>query len=554
MDQAGRQARTLRRHEESEAEIDRVRKEESKQLTFRPDIHAQQAALRGNNNSTVAKSQKMLRRRQKAAAAAMPQNSERNNSETVQFATPGGPGQKRSPERDPFLSRAAYTQKLVSPSSNGIPKQEPAPEATTTAQSPLLTEKKAWVDRLKRENAQLVEMLSVARSAKQQVMKAAERLDIEQSKSAANKLAAAEQDLEHLIAALPIATKFPSDDAENAEDSLAGSAANESTGLAAVPPSAANDSAASAQLHSTLTRLLFRLRSNQMTIFERSLEAARYAEDAFLDGHTKSATTAVQQLRDVVQYLDLGDFFDEKWGEGSIDVLRRRYIAMHTGMSGAGAEAAKEDEASVTEADMAAKDEEIAQLKEQMAELEKSNSKLTKMNTALRNNVNSLRAKKRDATPGNGTDTPGRKVTQAGSFSTPQQQGVESPVRGDVSEQPSWNGLSGEWAKLCWTRLVEKTTTMVKEEPLADRLPPQVISEIAEYVATELSSHFSQMLKPVIDAEFGVNSAGGPLSAHDTPRAAGICNQLLEHPAVTSEITPHIKMALTYVTSRSSSP
>ena len=82
----------------------------------------------------------------------------------------------------------------------------------------------------------------------------------------------------------------------------------------------------------------------------------------------------------------------------------------------------------------------------------------------------------------------------------------------------------------------------------------QVISEIAEYVATELSSHFSQMLKPVIDAEFGVNSAGGPLSAHDTPRAAGICNQLLEHPAVTSEITPHIKMALTYVTSRSSSP
>ena len=71
MDQAGRQARTLRRHEESEAEIDRVRKEQNKQLTFRPDIHAQQAALRGNNNSTVAKSQKMLRRRQKAAAAAM---------------------------------------------------------------------------------------------------------------------------------------------------------------------------------------------------------------------------------------------------------------------------------------------------------------------------------------------------------------------------------------------------------------------------------------------------------------------------------------------------
>jgi hypothetical protein len=285
---------------------------------------------------------------------------------------------------------------------------------------------------------------------------------------------------------------------------------------------------------------------------ERSLEAARYAEDAFLEGHPKSATTAVQQLRDVVQYLDLGQFFHEKWGEGSLDVLRRRYIAMHTGSTRAQTEKQEDEDTKLAKAhEAAAKETEISQLKQRIAELENDVIDLTRKNKAMQNNVLRLKAKKRDgAAPG----TPGKVTTQA-TTSPPMFQGVESPVgNAEPTEEPSWNGLSGDLAKLCWARLVDKTTGMVRQEPLADRLTPQVISEVAEYVATELSSQFSMHLKPHIEAELGANSAAVALSESDVPRATEICDHLLEDSSMTSEITPLIKMALTYVQSRSSSP
>ena len=131
---------------------------------------AQQAALRGNNNSTVAKSQKMLRRRQRQPRRRC-RRSERNNSETVQFAHLVVRSEAL-PERDPFLSEQLMRE-TGSPSSNGMPKQEPAPEATTTARSPRNGRSVGGSSEARTRSSS---MLSVARSAKQQVMKAAKRL------------------------------------------------------------------------------------------------------------------------------------------------------------------------------------------------------------------------------------------------------------------------------------------------------------------------------------------------------------------------------------------
>ena len=214
------QSRLQRRHQETEAETDRIRKDKALQLTFHPDLHAQQAALRVKTGS-ASKTQKLLRRRQKAASLAL------NIGEKCGAKTSTSPADtKRGTDSDSILNRTAYTQKLVSPSSKSVPKPTEGrdirgsnnTEESQESESPILTEKKAWVDRLKRENAQLVEMLSMARSAKQQVMNATERLNIDKSFLSEKKLASNERDLEHLIAALPISVKKSEDAGTSSDD------------------------------------------------------------------------------------------------------------------------------------------------------------------------------------------------------------------------------------------------------------------------------------------------------------------------------------------------
>jgi hypothetical protein len=564
------QSRLQRRHQETEAETDRIRKDKALQLTFHPDLHAQQAALRVKTGS-ASKTQKLLRRRQKAASSAL------NIGENFGAKISSSPADtKRGTDSDSILNRTAYTQKLVSPSSKSVPKPTEGrdirgsnnTEESQESESPILTEKKAWVDRLKRENAQLVEMLSVARSAKQQVMNATERLNIDKSFLSEKKLASNERDLEHLIAALPISVKksngagTPSDNQaskgmDNDNYNTATSSISMSGGLTMVPPSAANDSIASARLHSTISRLLFRLRAQQMNIFEHSLELARCAEDAFLDGHSTSSRSAVEQLRDIVYYLDLENLFSDNSGEVAADVLRRRYIAMNTGIGNETKSEPLAQPRPAEEEKLSLLDKENKKLRERIGELEEEVTSLAAKNTAMRNNVLKLRAKKRDASVGASADKVntnkfdlGAKVEGANLPS--KIQGASSPMGDTAPAQPVWNGLSGDWAKLCWMQLVDKATALVMQEPLADRLTAQVISAVSEYVATEMSSHFSQLLKPAIEEVFGPNAGSDELPEKDLPRATEICNRLLEH---SDEIMPLTQMALTYVVqSRSSSP
>jgi len=404
-------------------------------------------------------------------------------------------------------STAAYGDAGALTSSIGLV----TPEKLAEVEDILKEEKQQWVQRLKKENSTLVGVLADVRAAKKKLLSEYEKLDLERNKFYAMQAEIQDNELEDLLAALPLGAR-----------SLAATKGKEALSL-----------------HGLVSKLILAQRAHQKVTMDRLLKGAAVIEQAYISdpGNTDAIKTGLNQIRDVVMYSDLSNFFENQWGQNDAsDILERRGIALSS-MVPVGYDQAGDD-------GMGTEGGGGADVGGDMAGALK---KLSAKNAALKNNLNMLRAKNKKAkaagggiTSGAGTDAV---FLESGSKAQTRKTATRMEEMGLTKnpEQPKFSAVPPEWQYVSMRCLKDAARKILEAEPRAEGMPEPLMVELVDFIADELKDAFAPMLLPVVKAQMGEFEEG---------QATAQVSLIIAAPAMQVEIAPLAMMALTYMQSR----
>ena len=384
-----------------------------------------------------------------------------------------------------------------------------AAEKLAEVEDILREEKQQWVLRLKKENSTLVGVLADVRAAKKKLLTEYEKLDIERNKFYAVQAETQDSELAELLASLPLGSR-----------SLAATKGKEALSL-----------------HGLITKLILAQRAHQKVTMDKLLKGAAVIEQAYMSnpGNTEAIKTGLNQIRDVVTYSNLGDFFDNQWGQSDAsDILERRGIALSSVVP-VGYEQAGDDGLGGGEAGapvVAGEIHDHPHVKKIMAKT-----------AALKNNLSMLRNKNKKAKTAVGAIGAAAVFREEGTKAKARRTATQMEAMGlsKNPEQPKFAAVPPEWQYVSTRCLKDAARATLLAEPRAEGMPEPLMVELIDFIADEVKDAFAPMLLPVAKAQTGEFEEG---------QAVAQVSLIIAAPAMQVEIAPVAMMALTYMQSR----